>query len=440
MHLFARSPHVLAAAAAAVTIAGCSGGAMSPMQPQTTLQSTTTHAAASHTHPRGMVRPDGSVPNHVLTFMMIGTDGGTSLVTPTQVAGWVDWVLTTPPDSLLAKAAGMTTLIYSDPNRVNPGSLIWNDDESTFAHDCNGNRITVSGSNDLQMNVYSTHLWSLWTNDVTQREQWDGGGEYDYAFEDSADEINPQRLSALPCDFDQNTWTQSTNSMDATQPFPIFYNGLGLIPGDQKSPGPEIGLNKTTVGGMSEDCFVGRTPSGYFYAPHWLATANTELKMNEYGKPFACHSNWYGAADQSFAQRTYYYASFLLGYNVSTSMAMTEFTSPSGVTVMPEVQLVPEDPVVQTPTYVGKLLTNTGVYGRQYQSCYLGGTLVGACAVAVNPNNPKNSGPLKFPWPGQYGHTLSMSGSDYYDGGTVGADGPPPPSTMPGGTAVIALP
>src|SRR5579862_4694637 len=117
MHLFVRSPYVLAAAAAAVTIAGCSGGAMSPMQSRTTLQSTTVQAA-THVRPAGMVRPDGSVPNHVLTWLTIDEDGGTYDVTPTQVAGWVDYTMTSPPDSLLAKAAGMTTLIYSDPNRV----------------------------------------------------------------------------------------------------------------------------------------------------------------------------------------------------------------------------------------------------------------------------------------------------------------------------------
>jgi hypothetical protein len=408
------------------------GGCASAVAPAVGIHPTMT---ASQTVHRSV-----TVPNHVLTWLTIGEDGGTYDVTPTQVAGWVDYTMTTPPLSLLAKLAGMHTLIYSDPNRVNPQSLIWNDDETTFAHDCTGKRITVSGSNDLQMNVYSHHLWSLWENDVTQREQWDGGGDYDYAFEDSADEVNPERLSAMPCNFDQWNWTAQTVQMDKTLTFPIFFNGLGLIPPKQRSPGPAVYLAPTTDGGMSEDCYAGRTPSGYFYAPHWQATANTELQMQQYGKLFACHSDAYVEADTNTALRTYFYASFLLTYDLSDQMVMTEFLTPSGVSVMPEVQLVPESPVLPTPKTIGGLLLRSGVYGREYNSCYLAGNLIGPCAVAVNPNNPSDSGPLNFPWVGKYKHTLSMSGSGVYDGGTVGVDGPAPPATMAGGVGVIALP
>jgi hypothetical protein len=104
-------------------------------------------------------KPNIGAPVHVLTWLTIGEDGGTYNVTPSQVAKWVDYTMTTQPLSEEAKKAGMHTLIYSDPNRVNPFSQIWNNDESTFAHDCNGNRITVSNSNDLQMDVHSVHLW-----------------------------------------------------------------------------------------------------------------------------------------------------------------------------------------------------------------------------------------------------------------------------------------
>jgi len=65
--------------------------------------------------------------------------------------------------------------------------------------------------------------------------------------------------------------------------------------------------------------------------------------------------------------------------------------------------------------------------------------LFGQCAVAVNPNNPKNSGSVPFPWPGRYHHTLTMHGYGVYDGGTVSVNGPPPPARLPGGTAVIAI-
>ena len=384
-------------------------------------------------------RSGGNAPPHVLTWLTIGEDSGTYKVTPPQVAQWVDWTMTTQPLSLLAKAVGMKTLIYSDPNRVNDQSLIWNNDEKTFAHDCNGNRIPISGSNDYQMDVHTPYLYDKWNYDVNTRLHGQGGGVYDWTFEDSADEINPGR-ETLPCNFNQQDWTNYTNTMDKQFNHHIIYNGLGLIPGGQSEPGPEIALNQTTDGGMSEDCYVGRTPNGYFYAPHWQATANTEIQMAQAHKYFICHSDYYGDASQNMALRTYFYASFLLTYHLANQLIITEFGTPSGVTVMPEAQFVPEHALISTPSDISGLQEPSGVYGRQYDACYLAGQYVGRCAIVVNPNNPKQNGKsLAFPWPGKYEHTLTMSGYGVYDGGTVSASGPPPPAEMPGGTGVIAI-
>jgi hypothetical protein len=268
---------------------------------------------------------------------------------------------------------------------------------------------------------------------------WGGGSDYDYTFEDSADEVNAQRLSAMPCNFNQTQWTAQINQMDSQFPYPIFYNGLGLIPAGQSSPGPEIGLNATTQGGMSEDCFVGRTPSGDFFAPHWNASENTEIQMHEAGKLFVCHSTDYVDASSHMTLRNYFYASVLLTYDLGSTIVTTEFLTPSGVTIMPEFQLVPESPVIQTPSDISGLKEASGVYGREYNVCYLAGTSIGPCAVAVNPNNPKQGHPLAFPWPGKYHHTLEMQGYGVYDGGTVDANGAAPPSTMAGGTGVIVF-
>jgi hypothetical protein len=378
--------------------------------------------------------------NHVLTWLTIGEPGGTYKVDPTQVAQWVDYTMTTPALSVVAHAVGMKTLIYTDPNRVNSHSLMWTNDESTFAHDCKGKRITVAGSNDDLMNVRSHHLWALWPATTKIMEGWGGGGIFDYVFEDSADEINTQRLSALPCHFYQTAWTNDTNTMDTDLGMTIVYNGLGLVLHGQNTPGEAFKLNPTTSGGMSEDCYVGRTPSGYYYAPHWAATENTEIGMQQAGRIFICHGDLYTPASSSDAARTYFYASILLTLDLNTTIANTEFTASSGVTVMPEVQLVPEQPLVQTPSSVDALLQPSGVYGREYAACYLAGASIGPCAVAINPNNPSKGPPLAFPWPTKYQHTLSMSGSGVYDGGTVSLNGPAPPANMPGGTAAIVFP
>jgi hypothetical protein len=374
---------------------------------------------------------------HVKTWLTIGEPGGTYSVSPADVAQWVDYTMTTPALSASAQAVGEKTILYSDPNRQPPGGPMWTQDESTFAHDCTGARISVSGSSDLLMDVHSTHLWALWPAFVALTQTW--GGSWDYIFEDSADDINPVRLSAMPCNFDMNDWTANTNQMNSQLGSPILYNGLGLITQGSTSPSPAFGLNATTQGGMSEDCYVGRTPTGYYYAPHWEGTANTEIQMAQAGKLFMCHSDAYVDASQSNALRTYFYASFLLTYDRNTQVVITEFLTPSGVTVMPEQQLVPLNPVISTPGDISGLLEPSGVYGREYRDCYLAGNYVGPCASVVNPAK-QGTHALAFPWPTKYHHTLEMSGYGVYDGGTVDANGPAPVQSMGGGTAQIVFP
>lgn len=384
-------------------------------------------------------RRSGTAPNHVLTWLILDAPGGPN-IDPSKVVQWVDYTMTKQSTSKKAHGLGMKTIMYTDPNRTAVGDLMHTNYENTYAHDCKGNRITVLGKDKQLMNPYSPKLWSLWPWAVKQMISWDGGGIYDYIFEDTADSVSSLNLSALPCHFDQGGWTQQTNSLDSNLGYPIVYNGLSHVPQGTETPAPAIGINPTSNGGMAEDCYVGRTPTGYHYAPNWLGMENTELAMQAQKRLFVCHGDAYVQASTNDALRTYFYASYLLTYDLATTIVNTEFLTQSGVTVMPEVQLVPEQPLVQTPSDISGLLQSSGVYGREYASCYLAGASIGACAVAVNPNNPGKGQPLGFPWQGKYTHTLTMSGGGAYDGGTVGINGPAPPANMPGGTAVIAFP
>jgi hypothetical protein len=384
-------------------------------------------------------RATGAAPNHVLTWLILDAPGGPNL-DPSKVVQWVDYTMTKQSTSKKAHSLGMKTIIYTDPNRTGPGDLMHTNYENTYAHDCQGNRIQVLGKDKQLMNPYSQKLWSLWPWAVTQMIGWDGGGIYDYIFEDTADSVDGLKLSGLPCHFDQSGWTQQTNNLDSNLGYPIIYNGLSHVPPGTETPAPAIGINPTSNGGMAEDCYVGRTPSGYHYAPNWLGMENTELAMQAQGRIFICHGDAYVDASTNDPLRLYFYASFLLSYDLGSSIVNTEFLTSSGVTVMPEAELVPKQPLVQTPSDISGLMESSGVYGREYSSCYLLGTPIGACAVAVNPNNPGKGGPLAFPWPGKYTHTLTMSGSGVYDGGTVATNGPAPPANMSGGTAVIAFP
>jgi hypothetical protein len=415
---------------AAALLAGCShAGTAGVMQGPVQSSAGVTHLTGS---------PPPQIPQlHVSTWDAIGIPGGSYKVTMAQAAPWLNYVMTSPALSASAKAVGMTTLLYSDPNRQYPGDVMWTNDETTFAHDCSGNRISISGSNTWLMDPHSQHLWQLWPSFVQLTHSW--GGVFDYVFEDSADEINVNRFSSMPCNFDQTDWTNVTNQMDTALGYKIVFNGLGLVTPNSTAPGPAFALNSTAQGGMSEDCYVGRTPTGYYYYPHWGATENTEILTAQAQKLFVCHADAWVDATANDALRTYFYASFLLTYDRDAMAVDTEFLTASDLHVMPEDELVPTHPLVKTPSDISMLMLPSGVYGREYRDCYVAGQWIGRCAAAVNPNNPSKGGPLAYPWGSKYQHTLVMNGAGAYDGGTIATNGPPPPATLPGGSAVIVF-
>src|SRR5215469_7735867 len=106
-------------------------------------------------------RRTGTVPNHVLTWLILDAPGGPNL-DPSQVVMWVDYTMTKQSTSQEAHSLGMKTIMYTDPNRTAPDDLMHTNYEGTYAHDCHGNRIQVLGKDKELMNPYSPKLWSLW--------------------------------------------------------------------------------------------------------------------------------------------------------------------------------------------------------------------------------------------------------------------------------------
>ena len=368
-------------------------------------------------------------------------DGSTNAVkiTPFEAAPWLDYALTVPSTSASVKAAGIKSALYMNPNRQAPGDIMYGNDESEYAHDCTGTRITEHHPNPAAFltDPHSSALRNIWPQALATEVNW--GAIYDYVFSDNA-VYEPDNTTGTPCNFTWTDWNAATNGLNTALGAPIIGNSLGYTVPGSTSPGPGIGLNSSMSGAMSEDCYSGRTPTGYFYNTRWQATENTEIQMAQAGKIFICHADWFGDAAASVGQRMYFYASFLLTYDRTNQVVDTEFGTPSGLKVMPEVQLVATQPKGGTPSDVSGLAQPSGVYGREYNACYLSGQWVGPCAAVVNSANPQ-SGPAKaFPWPTKYHHTLQVSGEGVYDGGRVDANGPAPPAMMSGGTAYVVFP
>ena len=420
----------LAACAAALSLIDCSAaGAPHPG----------IHAASSSSVRNGISGGVGSgykgldIPNHVLTWDWYIS---AHRVDPNVAAPYLDYAAVQHADANAFDAAGIKTILYTDPNRSYVGTPMYTDDESTFAHDCNGNRITVGHRTQTtyQMDPRSPDLEPLWANWVSS--VLGAGYNYTYIFEDGANNIH--NTSAHPCGYTEPSWTAASNANDLLLGQSIIYNGLGTLADGWDKPPPSILLNPTTFGGMLEGCYANKFADNPLpKTAVWLNHETTELTMSAIAKPFVCRGLSERDAATSIDLRTYMYASFLLTYNPASSIISEKFNTPSHLAVFPEETLVALDPLIQSPATVGKLKLSHWVYGRQYAACYLWGQFVGSCAAVVNADNVVNTHP--FPWPGVYGHTLVVSGAGIIDGGTASVTGPPPPDTLAGATAVIAI-
>ena len=375
---------------------------------------------------------------HVLTWEDLGGDG--VILNPWSIAvPWLNYAKTPFIYATAIQALGIIAVPYTDPNRQQKTGPMYNNDETTFAHDCNGKRITqVGGANngaDL-MDPHSSHLAQIWHDYVTNEQA--GGWTFTDVFEDNADEMG--KLSAMPCNFKQTDWTNATNGMDQPLGYPIIYNSLSHTSINNGHPvvSPSIALNATAIGGMSEDCYVQANGSERV-SVNWQATELTEIDMAAAGKLFVCNGTMTTDGAASAAARLYHFASFLLTYDPQSSIIESTFGTPSKFHIFPEMQLVALQPLQAEPSSVSGLLQSGGAYGREYGACYFAGNYVGSCAAVVN-SNKSPAPPVPFPWSAKYHHTLVVSGYGVLDGGTASTNGPAPPSSLADGSAVIAFP
>jgi hypothetical protein len=389
--------------------------------------------AIRHSSDRKFQRSDFTAPMHVMTWAAIVESNN---ISPTQAAPYLDWAVVNLPDADAFSAAGIKTVLYTDPNRTTPTGEMYTSDESTFAHDCSGNRITVvnKAGPTYQMDPRSADtavVWLAWVTRVVQ-----ANVHYDAIFDDSADSV--RSLTGVPCNFDQTAWTAASNIMNSTLGKTVIFNGLGTLSQGNQNPPPAIGLYPSASGGMLEGCYANLQlndpmPKGAL----WQNYENSELTMSALHRMFVCRSFAAQPAQTSYNLRLYMYASFLLSYDPATSVISEKFATPSHLEVEPESGLVALDPLIPEPTDISGLNTAPFTYGRQYADCYLDGQAIGACAPVVNADGPKHAHP--FPWPGVYNHTLVFNGAGVLDGGTASANGPAPAATIAGTSAEIAI-
>ena len=371
---------------------------------------------------------------HLLTGDYLGGYYGTHNVAWSSAAPYLTWAQTGVTDANAIASTGIKTQFYTIPTRVASGDPMYTSDETTFAHDCSGNRITtVFGSSTQNVtDVTSSSLWNLYNAKVSQQI---GSAHFDAVFEDDAGPLSAYGFGTLPCNYTDSAWIAGGKSLDDAAPRPVIFNGLSSFNGHDVSQSIALLGSTNTIGGNLEHCYSDdAVPEQNAWA--WVAMENTELQVGQQGKLFECMLRNTSSGATAQQARTYALASFLLTYNPQTSIFWEEFGTTSGFHVEPESQLVARDPVVAQPSSVASLQTSSGAYGREYQHCYYAGAFVGPCAVAVNSDTSVQH---LFPYP-QYTHTLVLNGAGVLDGGTAAFNGPAAPMYMQPETAVVAFP
>lgn len=370
-----------------------------------------------------------AAPHHVQTADYWRGYSGTKNVPPQVAARWLTWVETDSYGSAAIAPYGVKTLLYSDPNRVQPSDPMYGKDEAMYARTCSGDRARAGANynGQVQTEPRSNALAKKWRWYTDTRSE---GGRIDAIFNDDA--VGAKYAQDQPCGYSLDSWLKAENDLQRNLGKPVIYNGLNDFDGHQ--PAKELALNATAAGGMLEECYAQLKPDTRVGGWRWVATEQTELRMAHDRKYFFCYGRDLTPADQAYPSRIYADASFLLTYDPRSSVLWEYYKTPSGGHVMPESQLVPFDPVKQRVNSIEQLRTPEGLYERAYRNCYIDARKVGACVVVVNPDDDAHS--LSLPG---YRKTLALHGSGVFDGGSISIENAPPPSSVGPRGALVAF-
>jgi hypothetical protein len=370
----------------------------------------------------------GAAPAHVLTADYWRGYAGTKNVSPEQAARFLSWVETDVPGSQLISPLGVRTLLYTNPNREQPGDPLYGADDNEYAHTCGGTRARGEAQYHglVLTNPRSRVLASLWRRSVDAHAN---EAHFDAVFADDA--VGAAYAQDSPCGFSFDDWLRDEAELFRNLGYPVIYNGLNDF--NNHGVAREIALNKAAAGGMMEECYAQLSADHRVGGWQWWASEETEIAMARDHKYFFCYGRDLTPADQAYDSRIYTYASFLLTYDPRTTVLWEYYKTPSGGHVMPESQLVALDPV-KPVTRVAQLRGPGGAYVREYRKCYLAGRFVGSCAAAVNPDSSEHDLGLRG-----YRRTLALQGSGVFDGGRALLVNRPPPEDLQPLGAVIAF-
>ncbi len=375
-------------------------------------------------------------PKHVMTGDYFDSPWGTRTVAPSRALPYLNYVRTAAANGTALHDAGFRVQVYTDPNRLAVQDPLYAaSNPSGISKTCRSEKVydEYAGRAQYVGQPNTTILKSAYATLIESEEDL---GHIDQVFMDNTGALTDFGIKyypSLPCSYTDVAWIDEEKEIADASPLPVIFNGLSGLHNEGLSLSIGVLAASKVAGGEYEHCFSDNSRAEQGSWP-WVDTENTQLLVVSKLKQFHCQAVNTAAASSAHAARIYTIASFLMTYNPNYSILWEGFGTPSGLHVMPESGLIALNPAVH-PTSVAELKQSGGSYVRVYNSCYYRGTLIGQCAMAVNPDYYSHPVVLAG-----FHHTLALIGSGVLDGGTVSYYGAAPPSTLAAESAVVALP
>ena len=170
----------------------------------------TSIVVSTPTPPPGTVAtptPGPIAQKHLVTEDYLGPPDGTTSIAWSAAAPYLNWAQTDWQNANAVSAAGIKTQLYVDPNRstATGGDPFYSTDETTFAHDCSGNRVTDLYSGTVTQYVMNIGSASLVTTFVNYVNEWTGSNHFDALYMDDAGALSEEAtyspFSAMPCGY-----------------------------------------------------------------------------------------------------------------------------------------------------------------------------------------------------------------------------------------------
>ncbi len=330
-------------------------------------------------------------PHHVIDWAYYGFAGEGTAVDPQWMAAHATYVEAPAPFARRFKAAGGNFAVaYTDPFRVIPAHHEPLSDlpESAWFHDASGRRISYRYPGwgvQNQLNPAETHTLAGFrglTDAIRRSAPFDFIEMDDASFDlDNVFWHFSSRGIETP---NESAYDSGVVKLLRAATLPAFVSGFSNADHHLDDRSGNLVFLPYAAGAINnEGCLMSTAPKT---ERQWSFDQNTLLAITAARKPAVCWGLSPSSGDTRPA-RAFFYASWLLTYDADYSIAFENFDSADHLSLFPEEELVPRDPVQTARAAIAELKAPAGYYAREFRHCFQAGKPIGSCVTIVNPTN-----------------------------------------------------